>query len=105
MRKSFDKAYDTTCVPDDIHYKLFKHLPESALQTLLEPMNDIWDTGDLQSIWKWVIVIPIPNLVNTIQNRGRHGRDRMVIGFKLPVQSVHITRRGVLDTTLCDKVC
>ena len=46
--------------------------------------------------------------------RSHHGRNRMVIGFKLPVQSVSITtnvvrwnptRRGVLDTILCDKVC
>ena len=37
---------------------------------------------------------------------GRRGRDRMVVGFKLPVQSVSIPpRRDVLDTTLCDKVC
>jgi uncharacterized membrane protein len=26
------------------------------------------------------------------QTRGRHGRNRMVIGFKLPVQSLPITR-------------
>ena len=46
--------------------------------------------------------------------RSHHGRDRMVVGFKLPVQSVPITtnvvrwnptRRSVLDTILCDKVC
>ena len=37
---------------------------------------------------------------------GRRGRDRMVAGFKLPVQSVAIPpRRDVLDTTLCDEVC
>ena len=43
-------------------------------------------------------------------------RGRMVVGFSLPIQSVVITSfksceieshswRGVLDTTLCDKVC
>ena len=46
--------------PDDIHYQLLKHLPESALQTLLDLMNDIWETGDLPSIWKLANVIPIP---------------------------------------------
>jgi hypothetical protein len=46
--------------------------------------------------------------------RGCRGRDRMVVGFKLPVQSVPITTnvrsnstqaRCTDDTTLCDKVC
>jgi hypothetical protein len=44
----------------DIHYHLLKHLPHSALQTLLDLMNDIWGTGDLPSIWKLANVIPIP---------------------------------------------
>jgi len=59
-RKSLDKAHGTACGSDDIHYQLLKHLPESALQTLLDLMNDIWETGDLPSIWKLANVIPIP---------------------------------------------
>ena len=31
LRKSLDKAHGTACGPDDIHYQLLKHLPESAL--------------------------------------------------------------------------
>ena len=60
MRKSLDKAHDTACGPDDIHYQLLEHLPESALQTLLDLMDDIWETGDLPSICKLANVIPIP---------------------------------------------
>ena len=60
LRKSLDKAHDTACVPDDIDYQLLKHLPESALQVLLDLRNDIWETGDLPSIWKLANVIPIP---------------------------------------------
>jgi hypothetical protein len=52
LRKSLDKAYDTACGPDYIHYQLLKHLPESALQVLLDLMNDIWETDDLPSILK-----------------------------------------------------
>ena len=44
LRKSLDKAHDTACGPDDIHYQLLKHIPESTLQTLLDLMNDIWET-------------------------------------------------------------
>jgi hypothetical protein len=48
------------------------------------------------------------------QYRGRRGRDHMVVGFILLMQSVPITtnlsfrfqrRRGILYTTLCDNVC
>ena len=60
LRKSLDKAHDTACGPDDTHYHLFKHLPESALQVHLDLMNEIWETGDLPSIWKLANVIPIP---------------------------------------------
>ena len=60
LRKSLDKAYDTACGPDYIHYQLLKHLPESALQVLLDLMNDIWETDDLPSILKLANVIPIP---------------------------------------------
>jgi hypothetical protein len=35
------------CDLDDIHYQLLKHLPESALQTLLDLMNDIWENRRL----------------------------------------------------------
>ena len=31
-----------------------------TLQVLLDLMNDIWETGDLLSIWKLANVIPIP---------------------------------------------
>ena len=43
----------------DIYYHFLKHLPESTLQTILDLMNDIWETGDLPSIWKLANVIPI----------------------------------------------
>ena len=60
LKKSLGKAHDTACGPDDIHYQLLKHLPDSALQSLLDLLNDIWETGDLPSIWKLATVIPIP---------------------------------------------
>ena len=47
--------------------------------------------------------------------RGHHGHDRMIIGFTITyaISAYHQSccefksrsRRGVLDTTLCDKVC
>ena len=36
---------DTATGPDDIHYQMLKHLPETALDTLLHIFNGIWTTG------------------------------------------------------------
>ena len=45
-----------------------------------------------------------------MQYRGRHVRDGMVVNLQPPVQTVpisttHFLCQGVLDPTLCDKVC
>ena len=47
--------------PDDIHYQMLKHLPESSLQALLGIFNHIWTTGDFPEDWRLATVIPIPN--------------------------------------------
>ena len=60
LKTSLSKAHDTACGPDNIHYQLLKHLPDSSLNILLGLMNDIWTSGDLPSIWKLATVIPIP---------------------------------------------
>jgi potassium voltage-gated channel Eag-related subfamily H protein 8 len=60
LRKSLDTVHDTVCGTDDIHYQLLKHLRGSALQTLSDLMNDIWETGNLPTIRKLANVIPNP---------------------------------------------
>ena len=46
-------------------------------------------------------------LQNVITSRGRRGRDRMVVEFTATcaITKVLSSWRGVLDTTLCNKVC
>jgi hypothetical protein len=49
-------------------------------------------------------------IISYNKTSGRRGRDRMVVGFSTTcaIQSVPITTcswRGLLNTTLCDKVC
>lgn len=73
FRKLLDKEY--AYGPGDIHYKLFNHLPVSALQTLLDLMNDIWETGELASIWKLANSIPIP----------KPGKDNFEPSYYLPI--------------------
>jgi hypothetical protein len=45
LRDALRKSHDSATGPDDIHYQMLKHLPTSALSTLLQLFNDIWTTG------------------------------------------------------------
>ena len=60
----------------------------------------------------WIYIYLLSSMLITIG--GRHGRDSMVVGFETTcaisayLQSCAFEScvlRGVLDTTLCDKVC
>ena len=53
-------------------------------------------------------------LLQAVTKGGRHGRDRMVVGFMTTYAEISAYQhyccesrswRGVLDTTLCDKIC
>ena len=57
---SLNKAKDTAVGPDDIHYQLLKHLPESCLLVLRDIFNNIWLTGNFPPSWHDAIVVPIP---------------------------------------------
>ena len=39
---------------------MLKHLPDTCLYTLLEILNNIWQTGSFPSDWSDAIIIPIP---------------------------------------------
>ena len=54
------QSHDSATGPDEIHYQMLKHLPESSLQALLGIFNHIWTTGDFPEDWRLATVIPIP---------------------------------------------
>lgn len=60
LQKAILKATDSATGPDNIHYQILKHLPQSSLKTLLYIFNQIWEKGCLPSLWKQATVIPIP---------------------------------------------
>ena len=51
LKSSLDKCNDTSAGPDDIHYRILKHLPSDALEALLNIMNEIWRTGKFPEDW------------------------------------------------------
>ena len=60
LQKAICQANDSATGPDDIHYQILKHLPQSTLKILLYIFNQIWEKGCIPSIWKRATVIPIP---------------------------------------------
>ena len=44
LKDAIAVSKDTATGPDDIHYQMLKHLPETALDTLLHIFNSIWTT-------------------------------------------------------------
>ena len=60
LKDAIAVSKDTATGPDDIHYQMLKHLPETALDTLLHIFNSIWTTGGFPESWRLATIIPIP---------------------------------------------
>ena len=60
LKDAIAVSKDTATGPDDIHYQMLKHLPESALDTLLHIFNGIWTTGVFPESWRLATIVPIP---------------------------------------------
>ena len=63
LSKAITKSSDSAVGPDDIHYQMLKHLPESALSTL-HIINKHWCSESFPSIWHHAVALPIPRLTN-----------------------------------------
>ena len=61
LSKAITKSSDSAVGPDDaqIRYKMLKHLPESALPTLLHIINKHWCSESFPSIWHHAVVLQI----------------------------------------------
>ena len=53
-------SHDSATGPDEIHYQMLKHLPDTSLKTLLNIFNYIWTTGKFLDGWKYATIIPFP---------------------------------------------
>jgi hypothetical protein len=56
LQDALRQCHDTAVGSDEIHYQMLKHLPDTALSSLL----DIWQTGSFPSSWSEVTIIPLP---------------------------------------------
>ena len=52
LKDAIQKSHDTATGPDEIHYRMLKHLPDSALLTLSHIFNDVCITGVFQESWR-----------------------------------------------------
>jgi ribonuclease HI len=75
LQGALKRAHDTAPGPDNIHYQMLKHLPESVLCTLLKTFNDVWISGQFPATWSEATVIPIP----------KPGKDHTVPGNYRPI--------------------
>ena len=46
--------------PDEIHYQIIIHFPDTSLETLLNIFNYILTTGKFPEDWQYTTIIPIP---------------------------------------------
>ena len=59
LQNSISKSNNSAAGPDEIHYPLLKELPTISLKYLLDIYNNIWMSGNIPTIWKRAITIPI----------------------------------------------
>ena len=59
LQNSISKSNNSALGPDEVHYTLLKELQTISLKYLLDIYNNIWMSGNIPTIWKQAITIPI----------------------------------------------
>ena len=60
LKTALSSSKNTTPGPDQIHYLMLKHLPETALKLLLSIYNRLWTECYYPHQWNISTIIPIP---------------------------------------------
>ena len=60
LMEAIGKSHYTATGPDENYYQMLKHLPKSALETILHIFSTIWTTGIYPESWRLATIIPIP---------------------------------------------
>ena len=59
LKQALKKSNNSATGPDDVHYNLLTHLPESVLSVLLKVYNSIWESETYPPSWREAVVVPI----------------------------------------------
>lgn len=57
IRSHLQQAKNTAAGPDEIHYQMLKHLPDSAMKFVLHLFNTIWQTGTFPTTWREAYIL------------------------------------------------
>ena len=60
LKKAIVRARQTTPGKDGVCYAMLEHMTENSLSVVLKLFNRVWDSGQLPSVWKQAIIIPVP---------------------------------------------
>ena len=59
LKQALQKSNSSAAGPDEVHYNLLTHLPESVLSVLLNIYNSIWESRTFPPSWREAAVVPI----------------------------------------------
>ena len=59
LKQALQKSNNSAAGPDEVHYNLLTHLPESVLSVLLKIYNPIWESGTFPPSRREAVVVPI----------------------------------------------
>ena len=59
LKQALQKSNNSAAGPDEVHYNLLTHLPESVLSVLLKVDNSIWESETFHPSWRGAVMVPI----------------------------------------------
>ena len=59
LKQALQKSNNSAAGPDEVHYNLLSHLPESVLSVLLKVYNSMWESETSPPSWREAVVVPI----------------------------------------------
>ena len=60
LKRSLKKSNNSSPGPDQIHYKILRHLPIETLHILLDIINETWKNDTFPESWREALIISIP---------------------------------------------
>ena len=92
--------------PNEIHYQLLKHLPNSSQLLLLNIFNKIWISDNFLSDWRKAIVMPVPKTGKDLTNPTNYRPLSFTSCiYKTMEQIINLCLSGTSNPTICSLMC